>query len=98
MYKLAAWLAEQGRYGESLEEYQKITKRDKRATIAYEGQLYVMVHLMGMAGTPAAQKLWEAARKKVPPEDVPHLDWFYEQLHAGNHEVCAHPPRVEENK
>jgi MFS family permease len=96
MYKLAAWLTEQGRYGESLAEYQKITRRDGRATVAYEGQLYVMIHAMGMGSAPAVQKLLAIARKKVRPEDLPHLDWFYEQLLAGNSEVCSHPPRVEE--
>ncbi|MDR1192423.1 MAG: hypothetical protein LBK60_12305 [Verrucomicrobiales bacterium] len=96
MYKLAAWLVEQGRYGESLAEYQKITKHDKRATLAYEGQLFVMVQAMGMGGTPAVQKLLAAARKNVTPEELPHLDWFYEQLLAGNPEVCARPPHVEE--
>jgi len=94
MYKLAAWLAEQGRYGEALAEYQKITKRDKKATIAYEGQIYVLAYAMG--NTPAAEKLWRTARKKVPADDLPHLDWFYEQLLAGNEEVCARPPHPDE--
>jgi hypothetical protein len=96
MYKLAAWLAEQGRYGESLAEYQKITKRDRKATVAYEGQLYVMIHAMGMGSPPAVQKLLATARQKVRPEDLPHLDWFYEQLLAGNPEVCTRAPCVEE--
>ncbi|MDR1146064.1 MAG: hypothetical protein LBK71_08020 [Verrucomicrobiales bacterium] len=97
MYKLAAWLAEQGRYGEALAEYQKITKRNRRATVAYEGQLYVLIHAMGMgADLPAVQKLLATARKRVPAEELPHLDWFYEQLLANNPEVCTHPPRVTE--
>ena len=96
MYKLAAWYAEQGRYGESLAEYQKITKRDKKAVVAYEGQLYVMIYAMGMGETPAVQKLLATARKKVSPEDLPHLDWFYEQLLAGNPEVCTYAPKVDE--
>ncbi|MDR0534571.1 MAG: hypothetical protein LBH01_11525 [Verrucomicrobiales bacterium] len=96
MYKLAAWLAEQGRYGESLAEYQKITKRDRKATIAYEGQLYVMIYAMGMGDTPAVKKLLQTAQKRVKEEDLPHLNWFYEQLLAGNPEVCTHPPKVDE--
>lgn len=81
LFKLAEWYTKEGRYGDALVEYEKITKNHPRSREAYEGMLYVQYACMG--NTALATTTYQKAFKKVPNEQKDTLSAYYQSLESG---------------
>jgi len=78
LYKLPEWYIEEGRFGDALAEYDKISKAHPRDPACWMGMVYVLAGLMG--NTQAAKKVGQKGLRKLrTPEDKDQLKQVYRE-------------------
>lgn len=84
-FKLPEWYCQQGRYGDALEEYEKIVSNYPQELDGWVGILNVTVYYMG--NVPGGAALLERARKALKdPQSLQAIEEHYTALSAGGHQ------------